>query len=133
MFNSSTTGDLSGRDEIWASILPLAKINPLFGIGHNGFFHEVQNIYGEPRSAHNVFLVILITSGFAGLFLLILFLFRIVKEALLNYKMNYDIQGLILLIPVFLLAFVAHLLSTKIEWGIFAYIITEFNKNRLKL
>lgn len=131
--NSSTTGDLSGRDDTWLEMLPIVNIKPFFGIGHNGFDYEVQNIYGESRSAHNVFLTILITSGFAGLILFLFFLFRIIKKAKSNYKKNNDILSVILLIPIFIMALVAHLLSTKIEWGIFAYIITEINKNRLKL
>ena len=114
-------------------MLPLADINPLFGIGHTGFGYQVEYIYNESRSAHNVFLSILITCGLVGLVLLLVFLFRIIKKAIKNYKINDDILSMVLLIPVFVMALVAHLLSTKIEWGIFAYIITVINKNRLKL
>jgi O-antigen ligase len=127
--NSSNTGDLSGRDETWLEMLPIVNVKPYFGIGHNGFDYEVQYIYGESRSAHNVFLTILITSGFAGLILFLFFLFRIIKKATSNYKKNNDILSVVLLVPILVMALVAHLLSTKIEWGIFVYIITITSKN----
>jgi hypothetical protein len=41
----------------------------------------------------------------------------------MNYKTKNDILSLILIVPILVMAFVAHLFSTKIEWGIFAYII----------
>jgi O-antigen ligase len=131
--NSSNTGDLSGRDDTWLEMLPIVNVKPFFGIGHNGFDCEVQNIYGKSRSAHNVFLTILITSGFVGLIFFLFFLFRIIKKAKSNYKKNNDVLSVVLLVPIFVMALVAHLLSTKIEWGIFAYIITEINRNQLKL
>ena len=123
--SSSNTGDLSGRDDTWLEMLPIVNVKPFFGIGHNGFEYEVQYIFGESRSAHNVFLTVLITSGFVGLIFFLFFLFRIIKKARSNYKKNNDILSVVLLIPVFVMALVAHLLSTKIEWGIFAYIITS--------
>lgn len=130
---SSQTGDLSGRDEIWLELLPIISKEPFFGIGHTGFYYEVENIYNESRSAHNVFLTISITSGFTGLIFFLLFLFRIIKKVKINYKRNNDKLSLIFLIPIFIMALVAHLFSTKIAWGLFAYIITQVNKNRLKL
>ena len=130
---SSQTGDLSGRDEIWLELLPIISKEPFFGVGHTGFYYEVENIYNESRSAHNAFLTISITSGFTGLILFLLFLFRIIKKVKINYKRNNDKLSLIFLIPIFIMALVAHLFSTKIAWGLFAYIITQVNKNRLKL
>ena len=124
------TGDLSGRNDYWVEMIPLSSINPAFGIGYSGFKYEVYNIYGEYRSAHNVFVSVLVTGGFVSLLLVCFFLYNILKKANLNYKTKNDILSIAFLVPIFVMAFVAHLLSTKIEWGVFAYIISVKYRNR---
>jgi O-antigen ligase len=134
-FNETVkSGDISGRNDYWIEMIPFYEINPFFGIGHTGFLYEVESVYGEYRSAHNVFVTMLVTGGIISLFLLCFFLNKIIKKAIMNYRTKYDILSLILIVPIFVMAFVAHLLSTKIEWGIFAYIITLNcqNVNRIK-
>lgn len=67
-FNSDLSS-LGGRERLWASHLHLISQKPIIGFGDRIFF-----TYKDP---HNVFIVILVTTGIIGLVFFLVFLYRI--------------------------------------------------------
>jgi O-antigen ligase len=130
---SAYDGDLSGREKYWETIPKLVDINPFFGIGKTGYSYETELLYGTYTSAHNIFIESLVMGGYVSLFYLFIFLFRLIKQAIINYKRTYNVLNLSLLMPIIIMSLVGHTFGTKISWGIFAYIITEINRNQFKL
>lgn len=72
---------LTGRTEVWASLMPAVSESPLVGYGVGGFWttraREIYDISG----AHNGYLGEILEGGFVGLLLLSLFLLSITKTA----------------------------------------------------
>lgn len=125
IINTVETGDLSGRDKYWETIPKLIDINPFFGIGKTGYSYETELMYGTYTSAHNVFLEVVVMGGLVSLIYLFIFLFRLIKQAIINYKRTYNVLNLSLLSPIIVMSLVGHPLGTKISWGIFAFIIVS--------
>ena len=123
--NSIETGDLSGRDGYWKEIPQLIDINPLFGIGKTGYAYQTELIYGTYASAHNVFIEVLVMGGLISLSFLFIYLFRLIKKAIINFKKTDNSLHLALLMPIIVMSLVGHPLGTKISWGIFAFIIVS--------
>ena len=114
--------DLSERDIIWQRLLPLIKSNPLFGVGKTGYADFTQIIFGQFTSPHNVFIEVLCLTGITGLFIYLVFLYRIFKGSYLLYKAESLLLPLLLIIPVLGLLLSGQILFVKIGWVIFAYI-----------
>jgi O-antigen ligase len=41
--------------------------HPIFGTGYTSFRREIEEVYGEPKNAHNMYLTILAETGVVGL------------------------------------------------------------------
>ena len=78
-FNKSIN---SGRHYIWSEMASLSKQNPIFGLGLSTSYSSVN--IRDGRSCHNLFLQTIVQSGYLGLSLLILFLFKIYQRILSN-------------------------------------------------
>lgn len=115
-------GDLSQRDEIWRTVLPVWTNNPIFGVGRTGyeFFSSWQ--YGEFMSPHNVIIEVLCFSGVAGLIIYLVFLYRIALLGWQTYREQGYLLQLLLFLPIGGMLLSGHLLYVKIGWVIFAYI-----------
>lgn len=129
LLKSYEEGDLAGRDTIWQSLIPTIKNNPIFGIGETGYAKLFGNL-----SPHNVFLEILCYTGVLGLILYLNFLYNICKRAYKCLKSSGNMLPLLLLLPIFGFIFAGQILTQKLGWVIFAYIISIsiFDPSRIK-
>jgi len=121
LMQSYEKGDLSGREEIYSQVIPVILHNPIWGIGETRY----TAIFGE-MSPHNVFLEILAYTGIIGLLLYLTFFFQVVKSALIVRKVQMNILPILLLIPVLGFLSSAQILTQKLGWIIYAYIIVCF-------
>jgi O-antigen ligase len=118
-------GDLSERNIIWKRLIPLMKSSPIFGVGKTGYDLFSILTFGDIYSPHNVLIEVFCLTGITGLFFYLLFLFKIYKKGVSQYRNEGALLPLILLIPVLGLLFSAQILNVKIGWIIFAYIASS--------
>jgi len=64
---------LTGRTEVWASLLPVAMKHPLFGGGFGGFWTSRTREAFEISGAHSGYLEVLLALGFTGIVLVSVF------------------------------------------------------------
>ena len=64
-------------------------------------------------------------GGLISLSFLFIYLFRLIKKAIINFKKTDNSLHLALLMPIIVMSLVGHPLGTKISWGIFAFIIVS--------
>lgn len=95
---------LTGRTEVWASLVPIAMSYPILGHGFGGFWNpETMKIF-EISGSHNGYLDILLELGFVGLVFFALFLIHSIRKALRFQTIDFDRATLwicLLLITVF--------------------------------
>jgi len=118
LIQSYEEGDLSGRDAIYQGVITVILKNPIWGIGETGY----TVIFGE-MSPHNVFLEILAYTGIIGLLLYLVFLYQVFKAAFITKRIQANILPILLLIPVLGFLLSAQILTQKLGWIIYAYII----------
>lgn len=81
---SSMTGreeNLTGRADVWRAVVPLAMSRPILGHGFDGFWTTSSREDFDITGAHNGFLDIILSSGFAGLGLYTIFLISNILKA----------------------------------------------------
>lgn len=118
-------GNLAGRDDIWRSIWPLIQDNPLFGVGQTGYADFTTKAFGRLISPHNVILEVLSYTGFIGLFLYLLFIYRAFFSSLKYYiKYGYVIP-LLFAIPIAGVLLSGQILTFKLGWFVLAYATTR--------
>jgi O-antigen ligase len=72
---------LTGRTEVWASLMPVFKQNPLLGKGFGGFWTpRTKNIF-RITGAHSGYLDVLLGTGFVGLILTSIVLLSFCRKA----------------------------------------------------
>lgn len=135
---TAETGDTAGRTNIWQNLLPIIKENPVFGIGQTGYLSESRSLLNRAvaRSPHNVIIEILCYTGIVGLVIYLFFLYRIGFASYISYKMNNILLPLLLLIPVTGIILSIQILTVKIGWVIFAYVVSTLaikKKNNLSI
>ncbi len=118
-------GNLAGRDDIWRSILPLIQDNLLFGIGQTGYADLTIKAFGRLTSPHNVILEVLSYTGFIGLFLYLLFIYRAFFSSLKYYIKYGDVIPLLFAIPVAGVLLSGQMLMFKLGWFVLAYAATR--------
>ncbi|MEA4994957.1 MAG: O-antigen ligase family protein [Petrimonas sp.] len=91
---------LGGREDIWKNVFGLFLNSPLFGIGENGFNKEMIALYGTNKSAHNLFLYALSTSGIIGFSFIFIYLYKTYIHALFLLRKNKQHLYIILYILV---------------------------------
>ncbi len=123
LLNSAQSEDLSGRDEIWKSIFPLIRHNPVLGVGTTGYDLYCYTTFGRFVSPHNVILEILCYTGTAGLLAYLYFFYRVARISYSKYRFNGSIIQLLLLIPILGSILSGQILLTKIGWVLYAFII----------
>ena len=131
------TGDFSekGRFTLWIGFFSLIFENPFFGNGYSGFDMITYEYFGFIESPHNVLLEVILYTGFIGLSLYLLFLFRITKAAYQLFKIKKLLLPILALPIAFVFIFILQGLSEKICWLILAYIVGThtFNNNEKAL
>ena len=81
---TSTVGrdtTLTGRTEVWQSLLPAAMDRPIGGHGFGGFWTHETRAHYEISDAHSGYLDTLLDIGFAGLIFVALFLLSSCRRA----------------------------------------------------
>jgi exopolysaccharide production protein ExoQ len=71
---------LTGRSQIWASLIPYAMQKPILGHGYGGFWTDARRESDEFPS-HNGYLDTILNTGFAGLIFLSMFLISNCRKA----------------------------------------------------
>ena len=72
---------LTGRTDVWKSLLPVAMQNPLLGHGFGGFWTSATRDFFMISEGHNGYLDTLLDLGFSGLILISLFLLSSSRKA----------------------------------------------------
>lgn len=124
LLSTVQSGDTSGRSDIWQLILPIVMENPIFGYGRTGYILESTIIFGKETSPHNVLLEVLCYTGIVGLIIYLVFLYRIGIASLTSYRTHHLLLPILLLIPVAGMILSIQILTLKIGWVIFAYIVS---------
>lgn len=133
LLKTTEEGHLSGRDEIWSSIMPLIENNLIVGVGTTGYFKYSFEKFGQFLSPHNVIVEVLAYSGILGLFLYFTFIGKVFLAAFRYYREYKDIVPFIFIVPIFGLVLSGQLLNLKLGWTIFAYaasrrfILSDYN------
>ena len=130
LLESYYEGNMSGREIIWPTLLPLIESNPLFGVGQTGYVAYSEEAMGYLVSPHNVFLEVLCYTGSVGLIIYLIFLYRVSKRGYGSYKTEGLLLPLLLLFPVCGVLFSGQILVSKIGWCILAYITGSSVVNR---
>lgn len=126
IFDAVDDGDLSGRDLIWVSIIPVLFENFLFGIGETGYFKYVDSIGLPNTSPHNFLLEIFIYTGIFGFLLFLLFLYKIIKVGIFCSNKINELLPLVFITPILLNLISGQILGTKIIWLIITYILSKY-------
>ncbi len=121
---TAQSGDTAGRSDIWNSLLPIIRENLFFGYGRTGYSLQSTILFGQVTMPHNVILEILCYTGIVGLTVYFIFLYRIGMASLQSYKSQNLLLPILLLVPVAGMILSIQILTLKIGWIIFAYIIS---------
>ena len=117
--------DTAGRIEIWDTVLPIFYNSPILGVGLTGYAEVVVPVYGETTSPHNVYIEVLCYTGIVGFFVFLLFLFRIGKQSINNYRVNNLILTTTLLLMILIVFIAGHGLFDKTFWYIYAVTVAS--------
>lgn len=81
---------LTGRTDVWASLVPEVFKQPLLGAGFGGFWtYRTRDIY-QISEGHSGYLDVLLDLGFVGLLLVSLFLLTSCVRACRQLETNFD-------------------------------------------
>jgi O-antigen ligase len=128
--DTAETGDTAGRTEIWHNLFQIIKAKPVLGIGRTGFIYETTAIYGGEKSAHNVLIEILCYTGIIGLLTYLYFLYQIGMSSYNTYQKTSLLMPLIFMIPIAGMIMSIQILTHKIGWIIYAYIVSSLAVKR---
>lgn len=81
---------LTGRTQIWASLLPVAMQRPILGRGFGGFWTTQARIVFDISEAHNGYLDVMLDLGFAGIIFLLGYLLWSCRKAQICLALDYD-------------------------------------------
>lgn len=123
----------SSRYMVWDNALHVISSNPIFGVGKSGYVEKSILYSGQNMSPHNVILEIWALSGFIGLFLFFLFIYRVFKVSNVSFKSDKFILPMLLLIPIVGQIITGQILGHKLYWAIFALCVSTIFYNRKKI
>ena len=81
---------LTGRTEIWSSLVPVVKQHPVLGGGFGGFWTPLTRKEFHISGSHNGYLDVLLGLGVIGVILVLLFLLSSCRKANRFLKIDYD-------------------------------------------
>ena len=81
---------LTGRTEIWTSLLPIAMQRPIQGRGFGGFWTPGTKSAFEIREGHSGYLDVLLNLGFVGILLVSIFLLSSCRKAYRQLSNDFD-------------------------------------------
>ncbi len=124
--NTIETGNLSGRQEIWAKTILLIRENPIAGVGQTGYDEYCIKAFGELTSPHNVFLELMCYTGIIGTIFYLIFFSSILKVAIITFRRAKNFLPMMLLVGVLAMMLSMQALNVKMVWCIYAYIISSY-------
>lgn len=139
LVNSVEEQDLSDRNIIWKTLIPLIRDNVFFGVGIPGYEMYCFKVFGRIISPHNVIIEVLCYTGIIGLTSYLWLLYKIGQVSWQRYKLNGNLIQLILLIPVLGMILSGQQLMSKISWVLFAFAVSRsipaipFSKSRNRI
>jgi exopolysaccharide production protein ExoQ len=80
--------NLTGRSEIWATLIPYAMMHPIVGYGFGGFWTTAMRELTSSH-AHNGYLDIILNCGFIGLLFVIMFIISCCRKIELIMDQDY--------------------------------------------
>lgn len=80
---------LTGRTEVWQSLLPVAMKHPILGHGFGGFWTAESRDFFMISEAHSGYLDVLLEIGFVGLILVTLYFLSSCRKAQQTMKDNF--------------------------------------------
>ena len=98
---------LSGRDEIWSSVLEVASQNSVFGVGYGAYWGVVEEAYSKHHGvmqSHSGYLEVYLQVGIVGIIALFAFFMEFCGKLRreVNYAFDWGVLGLCFLIMVLL-------------------------------
>ena len=116
----------SGREGRWQMLFNVALQNPL-GMGQTGFAKIAKSIMSSSdidgmASPHNVFLEVLLYTGFAGFIIMSYFWFHVIKKTWLFYKGNKDLLLVLLMSVLLVQMLLGQILIFRTAWIVFGII-----------
>lgn len=93
---------LTGRTEVWASLMPALSEAPVLGYGVGGFWTTHAREFYDISGAHNGYIGEILEGGFAGLLLFSIYLLSVAKTAhkLLSVDPNWAALCLMFLFAI---------------------------------
>lgn len=124
-------GSISERDYIWGKYINVVKEHPILGVGFHGADKYAIEVFGKPKSPHNVFLEVALYSGILGLACFLLFIFCVFRNAWLYYKFEKNLGPVICCMAIIGMLMSGQALGVKLFWVLAAYAISHkvFNEN----
>jgi O-antigen ligase len=110
--NVGRDSTLTGRTDIWATLVPLAMQRPIFGSGIEGYCSPEESDLDKMCEAHNGYLEVVLVFGFVGLLFFIIFLISSCRKA--QRLLRHDFDWSVLLICFFLMAFIHNISESSI-------------------
>lgn len=114
-------GSLSDRDYIWAKYIELIKQHPILGVGFHGADRYAIQVFGEPKSPHNVLVETTVYSGLIGLSFFLVFLLFFFQDAWLYWKKLNYCGPLIISIALLGVVMSGQAFGMKLFWVVVAY------------
>lgn len=85
---------LTGRTDVWKSLLPVAMQHPFLGHGFGGFWTPATRDLFMISEAHNGYLDVILNTGFVGLFFVTMFLLSSCRRAQQILKDDFYLASL---------------------------------------
>lgn len=123
---------LTGRAEIWRSVLDVASRNPLFGTGYGGFWglgDEISSTHGV-KQAHNGYLGVYLEVGIVGIVLLFAFLMEFCGKVRreLNHVFDWAVFGVCFLLMTLLYNYTeGSFLTISYLWTAMVFVTVVFS------
>lgn len=118
-------GSLSERDYIWGKYINVVKEHPILGVGFHGADKYAIEVFGKPKSPHNVFLEVALYSGILGLSFFMLFLLCVFRNAWLCNKIEKNSGPIICSMAIIGMVMSGQALGDKLFWVLAAYAISH--------
>ncbi len=104
---------LTGRTEVWATLLPVAMQRPIVGNGIGGFWSPRTRATFMISEGHSGYLDILLNLGFVGILLVSIFILSSCRKA--HRELSYDFDWAVLWICFLIMAMVHNITETSID------------------
>jgi len=82
---------LTGRTDIWASLVPDVMKNPIQGVGFGGFWTRANREAHDIGEAHNGYLDVVLELGFLGVLFVVIFFLTSCRKAQKVMALDYEL------------------------------------------